>query len=392
MLSSLALCTLASLSSVRASPLVAREMRVRLKRALPSVALSGFGLRVTPPSRLVTVSLPPLTTVRARVRAPERGRWLIEYDHQAPQEIQSERLWVRGQMMHVGAEAAPFDLELTAQPGGGIDVVARLDLEDYLLGVLPAEMPLSWPLQALKAQAVAARSFAWTMAQERRRRHFDVDSTIMDQVYRFAIRGEDRPGWMNKLRRAIVETRGEMLTDPHGHVLKAFYSADCGCVTEDPAYVWGPIEGFESVRDPTCVQRKPIAWHHVFTRTEVIKRLSSGLKLAKPTTLDSLLVGARTPSGRVASVVAVVHQGERRDRLDLNVGAFRRVFGYRRIRSSEFSLNWMGDSLKVEGVGLGHGVGMCQTGAKVMAERGANYRSILKLYYPRADLQRRPAI
>ena len=398
MLPSLALCTLTALTGVAPRPAgaaVLSEVRVRLKRSLTSVAIEGLGVRVTPPTRFLTVAVPPMGPARAVIRAPERGRWVVEYDNRPSEEIVSERLWVKGRMMRLGRDAAPFDLELYQRPSGVIDVIAHLDVDSYLTGVLPAEMPLTWPLEALKAQAVAARSFAWTLARERRSWHYDVDSTITDQVYRFADvtrAAGAHASWATKLERAVRETRGEVLTDARGHVMKAYYSADCGCVTEDPRYVWGHQEGFESVRDPTCAKRRPRPWHHHLARAEVVKRLSKGLKLEPGTTLESLLVGGLTPSGRVANVVALVKTPAGRTRRVLTVTEFRRVFGFRQIQSSEFSLAWMGEELKISGVGRGHGVGMCQTGARAMAEGGSTYRAILKQYYPQAAIGRRLSI
>jgi stage II sporulation protein D len=70
----------------------------------------------------------------------------------------------------------------------------------------------------------------------------------------------------------------------------------------------------------------------------------------------------------------------------MNAQEFRKIMGFEKIRSSDFSLRWLGRQMKIEGSGLGHGVGLCQTGAKGLAIEGMNYREILKLYYPKAKL------
>jgi stage II sporulation protein D len=70
----------------------------------------------------------------------------------------------------------------------------------------------------------------------------------------------------------------------------------------------------------------------------------------------------------------------------MNSQEFRRVFGFDRVRSTDFSLRWLGRQLQIHGTGIGHGVGMCQTGARELAEEGMSYRDILKLYYPKANL------
>jgi stage II sporulation protein D len=288
-------------------------------------------------------------------------------------------------MIRVGLEPAPYDLEILKNPVKGLDVIARLNLEDYLQGVLPSEMPVSWPLEALKAQAVSARSFVLRQAFERRKKDFDVESTVFDQMYRF-FDGKKHPGWVEKLHQAVAETKGEILLDTKQRVLKAFYSADCGCQTEDPKFVWGKLESFESVKDPTCSTRRQIQWSFNLDRAEVRGKLLAALDLPKEAGLRALHIGGRTPSGRVAQVVAAVDVGGETKSMAMNSQEFRKIFGFEKIQSTDFKLNWLGDQLQVIGKGSGHGVGLCQTGAKSFAENGAGYKDILKTYYPRATL------
>ncbi|NJL24524.1 MAG: SpoIID/LytB domain-containing protein [Calothrix sp. SM1_5_4] len=217
-------------------------------------------------------------------------------------------------------------------------------------------------------------------------RHFDVDSTIFDQVYRFLHEAEKHPEWKAKLTRAISETRGEVLLDDRRRILKAFYSADCGCRTEDPKFVWGKMDAFESVKDPSCKTRKPVSWSLNLERSEVRARLIAELNLPPGSTLRTIQVAGRTPSGRVAQLtVAMDVEGKTRN-VSLSSQEFRRIFGFQKIRSAEFSLRWLADELQIAGTGFGHGVGMCQSGAKVLAAEGKDYREILKLYYPKANL------
>jgi stage II sporulation protein D len=162
-------------------------------------------------------------------------------------------------MLRLGVDPVPYNLELHENAKNGVDVIARLDLEAYLLGVLPSEMPAAWPLESLKAQAVAARSFVLRKAYERRNQAYDVDSTIIDQVYKFLHEAENHPEWSLKVQRAVRETRGEVLVDHRRRILKAFYSADCGCTTEDPKFVWGkrtPPLNPSRIRRVRCGRRR----------------------------------------------------------------------------------------------------------------------------------------
>lgn len=363
------------------------EVRVRLKREMRAIQVSGFELRVSAPSAFISAANPPNGLQKATISRNAKGVWLVKWEGRTGTEkIHADNLSVRGQLLRVGPEPVPYDLEVFSNPKEGLDLIARLDLESYLAGVLPSEMPLSWPIEALKAQAVAARSFVLRTAYERRNKHFDVDSTIMDQVYKFLSSLKQNPELKDRVNKVVRETKGEILLDRKNRVLKAFYSADCGCTTEDPKFVWGKIDSFESVKDPTCGQRKTVQWNITMSKKEVRKKLLAALELPEASNLRTVQIGGRTPSGRVAEVVAALEIDRQNHNFAMNAQEFRKIMGFEKIRSSDFSLRWLGRQMKIEGSGLGHGVGLCQTGAKGLAIEGMNYREILKLYYPKAKL------
>lgn len=372
-------------------PAQAIEVRVRLRKGLKSVQVSGLGLSVHRSAKIVNALAPMGGDLTEDVRITWRpdGFWNVKWNDQTPvQTIESDELWVRGQRLHLAGEPVPYQLQLRGRENGGVDIMARLDMESYLLGVLPAEMPAGWPLEALKAQAVAARSFVIRSMLEHRRHDYDVDSTIVDQVYKFLQEAQSRPAIKAKVERAVKETRGEVLIDSRRRVLKAYYSADCGCRTEDPRFVWGHADSFQSVQDPSCSVRQAKIWNLDFSRAEVLRHLTRALGLPSGTELKALHVGGRTPSGRVSSVVAsfLLKDQPRATSVIMSSKEFRHAFGFRRILSTEFSLQWMGDRMQIRGTGFGHGVGMCQTGAQALAGKGMKYREILQLYYPKAQL------
>lgn len=365
------------------------EVRVRLKKEIATVELSGFSLRISPPSNYLSIANLPAGVASAKISRTKKGVWHVKWQgEKIPAKFESDRLAVRGQMIRMGAEPLPYDLEIFPNPKSGkLDVIARMDLETYVMGVLPSEMPATWPVEALKAQAVAARSFVLRTAFERRNRYFDVDSTVMDQVYKFLHEAQGHPEWKARIARAIDETRGEFMVDHRQRILKAFYSADCGCVTEDPKFVWGKSDGYKSVKDPSCGKLKPVQWNLSLEKEEVRSKLLAELKLPEAANLNTLQVGGRTPSGRVRELIASVEVNGRTNKYKMNSQTFRRVFGFEKIRSTDFQLRWLGKTMQVNGAGLGHGVGLCQTGARALAESGASYKDILKLYYPNAKLK-----
>ena len=363
-----------------------QNVRVRLQHGQETIAVSALGLQI---GRLTGVVDATLTTglERAKIRRLPSGVWLVKRGSARTWEpVKSETLAIRGQMVRLGVTPAPQNLELYANAKHGIDVISRMELETYLSGVLPSEMPATWPLEALKAQAVAARSFVMRTAFERRGKHFDVDSSISDQVYKFVTDVKDHPELADKIRRAIGETRGELLLDLRHRILKAFYSADCGCQSEDPKFVWGTVDDFESVKDPSCGVQKTSTWKLSLERREVREKLVTAFGLPSGAGLRTINVGGRTPSGRVAAVVALLDVDGRARNIHIKSQEFRRIFGFERVRSTDFSLRWMADSLEVSGRGAGHGVGLCQRGAQALAIQGLDYRAILRLYYPKAKL------
>jgi stage II sporulation protein D len=100
-------------------------------------------------------------------------------------------------------------------------------------------------------------------------------------------------------------------------------------------------------------------------------------------------IGGRTPSGRVSNVIASLDAEGGAKSVAISSQEFRKVFGFEKIQSTDFKLSWLGEQLQLDGLGSGHGVGLCQTGAKTFAEGGADYHVILKTYYPRASLIKR---
>jgi stage II sporulation protein D len=366
------------------------QIRLRIQRELKVVDLQGERLQISAPGTVTPIESPLTGVTNARITRKKDGKWLVRWKgvQGAPDWIESDALVVRGQMLRVGGEEVPKDLEIH-EGKAGFDIVVNLDLETYLAGVIPSEMPASWPMEALKAQAIAARSFALRSRQDRKSQHFDVDSTVMDQVYKFLHEAEENPSIRSRINKVVQETRGQILVDGNERVVKAYYSADCGCQSEDPKFVWGTVEAFQSVKDPSCAKRKPISWDVSLDRHDVRARLLEEFSLPKTTNLKTMQVSGRTPSGRVSEVVASFDVDGKFFQAKLPAQQFRKVFGFEKIRSADFSIKWFADQLLINGTGLGHGVGLCQMGARSLADEGMDYRAILKLYYPKAKLKTR---
>jgi stage II sporulation protein D len=246
----------------------------------------------------------------------------------------------------------------------GLVTVNVLGLEDYLVGVLGSEMPRSFPVEALRAQAVAARTYALNKKLEQYGRPFHLGSTVISQVYR-GLEAEDP-----RTREAVESTRGLVLTwqlQP----IEAYFHASCGGRTEAGAEALGrDLPYLKSVNCP-CGALPGSHWSLKVPTQELTTLF--GARAA------SVRVEGRTAGGRVRRIVA----GPR----TIDAVAFRARLGYTRVRSLDFKVKPLADGVELTGSGFGHGAGLCQWGARLKADKGWDFRRILLHYYPGSELQ-----
>lgn len=263
------------------------------------------------------------------------------------------------------------------------DEVRTMDMTDYLTGVLAAEMPASFEEEALRAQAVAARSYTLYCAAAHRHAAAEVcaDSGCcqawLDDDAMHARLGGDYDRCAAKLRRAVETTAGEYLTYEGAPVFAAFHSSSAGA-TEDSGRVWNAVPYLISVPSPESADTVP---GYVSTvEVAPLDLRDSILSLCPdadftgdaPTWLGAT---RRDASGRVECVTL----GGR----DIAGTKLRSLFA---LRSTAFTLEYTGVAFRFTVTGFGHGVGMSQYGANVLALSGADYREILAHYYPGTTL------
>ena len=369
-------------------------MRIRVKKGLKTVRIKGSGLSFQSKetfSPYQTVALPRFSVAEISVtpkKGSDRNQWQVKFPTTGKKDLSifTNRLVVKGQMLHVGLDPVPSKLFLYPGKNKRIDVVAELDIDNYLAGVLPSEMPASWPLNALKAQVVASRSYMRNIMNSRKAKNYHLEATIHDQVYKAMNLIGANEKHRRKIVRAITETQGHYLVDKKGRVYRAFYHADCGGETEEPVHVWGMRQKNGTVKDPFCPQSPSSRWDLEITKAELAPRLRSALGLVNEQILKAILVTQRSASGRIAEI-AVMFEGE--PVRHITSQDFRRILGFNKLKSANFSFQWFGDTMKVSGKGHGHGVGLCQWGAKSLAREGKSWRQILARYYPNARLEKR---
>ena len=244
-----------------------------------------------------------------------------------------------------------------------------LPLEDYLVGSLASEMSASWELEALKAQAVASRTYAMYMIAHPKSPAYDLEKSTQDQVYT----GVDVES--QRVRIAVGDTRGEYL-GTHGKPVKTFYHSRCGGTTETARSVWSN-SGHDSKTRVTCpfCQKKPFLWKASIRIRDLVHLLKIPLSPSEP---FRIIPVEKTPSGRIALLRLESGNHEKTVTSD----QFRSLLGYTRIKSALFDWKIADDDIEFEGRGAGHGVGMCQWGARYLAGLGNNYAQILGHYYP----------
>jgi stage II sporulation protein D len=285
----------------------------------------------------------------------------------------------------------------------GILVINALPVDDYLLGVVPHELGTRavGDLEALKAQAVAARSFALARARERSGRGlpFDLVATEMDQVYGGAGAEHDLA------TRAVRATAGEVLMVA-GKVLAAPYFSACGGRTAEPGEAWAGMQGATWARSVSdripgtdrayCDIAPRAEWRMGFDADDLARALEAvarqrGRRVGERV-LDVAVV-ERSASGRATTVALRTDAGH----VELRGAELRSALRGSRgemVASTAFSVagsERRGDRLvwlELAGAGHGHGVGMCQWGAIGRARAGQDYRLILRTYYPGATLER----
>lgn len=284
-----------------------------------------------------------------------------------------------GARVRVGPDPYEGTLILRLDPGQTVSIIEDVPMEDYLLGVLPNEMDPNWPLEALKAQAVVARSFAYANLGRFRKEGFDLTADTRTQVYR------GLSGVNENVRAAVRQTRGEVL-GWKGRLLRTYFHACCGGHTENAAEVWGgdpaqtpkPLRG---VVDKWCRTSPQMHWSAYFAWSDLTAALEENASLTG--TLKSLRLGRRDAAGYECDFVA------RAGRRDVRVKAaeVRLALGASDLKSTKIRrMIARKKGVEFYGAGSGHGVGLCQWGARRQAEHGRGYEQILRFYFPGATL------
>ncbi|MBM7571298.1 stage II sporulation protein D [Aquibacillus albus] len=259
------------------------------------------------------------------------------------------------------------------------ETTESVPLEDYVTRVVASEMPADFELEALKAQALTARTYIVNYLMHKEENSLpgnaDVTDTVQHQVYKSdqELReqwGTDYNWKINKIRQAVAATMGEIVTYEGEPITPAFFSTSNGYTEDSEKYWQNELPYLRSVESPWDEESPKYLDQKIFTIEQVENAL--GINLAQS---NGSFQMERTKSNRVASIALggkTFTGRDVREKLDLN--------------SSDFEIKQKGDHLVFTTKGYGHGVGMSQYGANGMAKEGETYKDIISYYYQGAEV------
>ncbi len=249
--------------------------------------------------------------------------------------------------------------------------IEAIPLEEYIVGVLAGEMPISFDIEAFKAQAVASRSYALVRMGYNKDKEYDVVDSVMNQVYLDndylkEAWGKNYVKNINKLRQAVNETIDEYMTYDNKIIDALFFSTSNG-YTEDSNNIFGfKVNYLKSVESPWDKDvSSAYKTEKKISLTKFYKEL--GLEYNKNLSIEIL---KRSSTGRILQ-------------LKINNKTFKGTDVYNKLglRSTDFDIELLGEDILITTLGYGHGVGMSQYGALGMALEGYTYKEILSHYY-----------
>lgn len=257
-------------------------------------------------------------------------------------------------------------------------LIDKVPFEQYITGVLAGEMPVSFELEALKAQAVAARSYSLKKMEQNYNKDYDVVDTVMNQVYldeatlkeKWKEKYDER---IQKIKQAVIETKGEYLTYD-GKVIEAFFFSTSTGKTENSEEVFTQaLPYLRSVDSSWDSEVSP-----VFSETNQfsLKEFFEKLNLPYQENINVEILET-TSTGRIKKIKINNQEFSGSD-----------IYSKLKIRSTFFEIKQNGKTVSVITKGYGHGVGMSQYGALAMAKKGYTYDQILKHYYQGVQIQK----
>lgn len=374
----------------RHAPASAKSAKASVTAAQPAkqapdlrvgLASGRASLTITPAGGKATVQTGSSKTITLAANTAAAIRWQDGAFLVGREKLRSEVLVIRP-----AAKAGELSLDGRRYRGalelrhksGGLTAVNIVPVDDYLRSVVSEEMPVDWPAEAIKAQSVAARSFALASRGRHASEGYDLCTTTHCQLY------TGTAAEKSASNAAIKATRGEVLTYG-GKPIEALFHTDSGGMTENSEDVWGShVPYLRAVKDTPA---KTMPWTKTISRANLERKLAAkghDIGKVRSLALSPLAIGRsakdRTASGRVKTMMVKGTKGT----ATLSGTTWRSLLG---LKSTLFDAKLAKDMVTFTGYGSGHGLGISQWGAERMAAKGASYAEILHHYYTGTQLQ-----
>ena len=258
------------------------------------------------------------------------------------------------------------------------NTIEKMNIEDYLVGVVSSEVPVTFEKEALKAQAVASRTYALKQIENNKNKEYDVTDNVLSQVYSNNDKLKER--WGNnfdsnykKIKDIVEETKGEYISYNNDYIYAFFFSTSNG-KTEDNKNVFGEDLPYLKVVDSSFDENETTSFLTTkkFNKTDFYNMLEINYS-------DSLYINniERSESNRILS-------------LSIN-GIFFKGRDFQKklsLRSNDFEIKETNDEIIINTKGFGHGVGMSQYGANALAKKNKSYKEIIKYYYQGTEIKK----
>ena len=280
---------------------------------------------------------------------------------------------------------------LSSISGGRLKIVNRLNLDDYLKGVLPMEMPIgsgNENYEALKAFAITARNYSLSKIVENKI-DYDVYPDVRDQVYGGVDAEKDITN------SAVDETSG-MIIKYNNQPAITFYHASCGGYTENIANVFGSLEypylkGIKDGDPPNCSIAPNFYWKENFSESALIRNLFKAKKIkSRDYSVENIRINKNSTTGRVKEIIIDLSSDDNDEEVIIKGNDIRSVIGNSNgsgiLKSTMFNAEFDGENFILNGQGNGHGVGLCQWGAISLSQKGYSFKDIIYHYFPGTQL------
>ena len=277
-------------------------------------------------------------------------------------------------------------IRIYRQPGGKLLAINVLPLEDYIAGVVDSEMPAAFPNAARKAQAICSRTYAvYQMAQSRSHPYFDLYASTRSQNYlgfQYLKDGKRLAGETERGREIAKETAG-LICVHDGEVFCTYYSAVCGGSTTRGDLVFtDAAPPLQSVGCEWCRDARFYRWTEKHSLQSAANKLSPFLGSSR-----GPISSIRRADGEPLTPASLFRVSNGQRQAEISAVELRRRFT---LPSTTFEIRRESSQLLFEGRGHGHGVGLCQWGARGMALAGKSAAEILKHYYPGCQIAPMP--